>query len=202
MSRKLIGILRGVKPEEALAVAGAVIDAGITKVEVPLNSPDPFQSIAMMVEAFGDRAEIGAGTVLELSQVGWLLEVGGTFVVSPNCDLEVIRATKALGMGSYPGVFTASECFAALKAGADALKIFPADVMGPSGVKALKAVLPSEVDVYAVGGAQASNFGDWAAAGTSGFGLGSSLYKAGRSAEETGTAASEAVAAYDRIFGS
>ncbi|MEO0914635.1 MAG: 2-dehydro-3-deoxy-6-phosphogalactonate aldolase, partial [Pseudomonadota bacterium] len=137
MSRKLIGILRGVGPEEAVAVAGAVIDAGITKVEVPLNSPDPFKSIALMVEAFGDRAEIGAGTVLELSQVGWLLEVGGTFVVSPNCDLEVIRATKALGLASYPGVFTASECFAALKAGADALKIFPAEVAGPGGVKAL-----------------------------------------------------------------
>ncbi|QHQ37121.1 2-dehydro-3-deoxy-6-phosphogalactonate aldolase [Algicella marina] len=201
MSRKLIGILRGVTPEEAVAVAGAVIDAGITRVEVPLNSPDPFNSIARMVEAHGDRAEIGAGTVLEIAQVGWLLEVGGRFVVSPNCDPEVIRATKALGLGSYPGVFTASECFTALKAGADALKVFPAEVMGPAGVKALRAVLPASTDIYAVGGAGPENFDTWVAAGAAGFGLGSSLYKPGRTAEETGAAARAAVEAFDGIGG-
>lgn len=201
MSRKMIGILRGVQPEEAVEIGRAVVDAGISRVEVPLNSPEPFESIRRMVEALGDRAEIGAGTVLEISDVGWLLEVGGRFVVSPNCDAEVIRATRALGMGSYPGVFTASECFAAIRAGASALKIFPAEVAGPTGLKALKAVMPEGLDLYAVGGAEPDNFAAWRAAGAAGFGLGSFLYKPGRSAAEVAEAAMAAAAAYDAVMG-
>ncbi len=197
MSRALIAILRGIRPEEAEPVAGALLSAGISRIEVPLNSPDPFLSLERMVRAFGAAGSFGSGTVLAPADVSRVAAAGGTFVVSPNCDPSVIAATKAAGLGSYPGVFTATECFSALGAGADALKIFPADLMGPPGIKALRAVLPPEVPIYAVGGASAGTFGAWRAAGASGFGIGSALYKPGMAAEAVGRNAAALVAAFD-----
>ena len=200
MSRKLIAILRGIRPDEAVAVTEAVIAAGITWIEVPLNSPDPLDSIAAMRAAHGSMAHIGAGTVLTVQDVRGVADAGGQFVVSPNMVTDVIRATKAAGMGSYPGVFTPTEAFAALGAGADALKIFPAGMMGPAGLKAVRAVLPADTQVYAVGGADPSNFAEWVAAGADGFGLGSFLYKPGMTASDVGARAADSVQAYDALI--
>ncbi|MFN0116268.1 MAG: 2-dehydro-3-deoxy-6-phosphogalactonate aldolase [Paracoccaceae bacterium] len=201
MSRALIAILRGITPPEAVAAARALIGAGIDRIEVPLNSPDPFTSISEMALAFGEGALIGAGTVLTAGDVDRVARAGGRLVVSPNCDAGVIRATKAAGMQSWPGVLTPSECFAALAAGADGLKIFPAGMMGTEGLKAIRAVLPKGTQVYAVGGAGPENFALWRAAGADGFGIGSALYKPGMSADEIGARAAQIVAAYDSAMG-
>lgn len=197
MSRNIIAILRGITPSEAVSVAGVLIDAGIDRIEVPLNSPDPFDSIGRMARAHGARAMIGAGTVLSPADVVRVAEAGGRLVVSPDCNPEVIAATKAAKMQSFPGVYTATECFAAIRAGADGLKIFPAAQLGPAGIKALGAVLPKALPIYAVGGAGPENFGEWIAAGADGFGIGTALYTPGRSVGEIAARATRIVAAFD-----
>ncbi len=201
MTRRLIAILRGISPDEAVATATALVDAGITWIEAPLNSPDPLRSIALMQDALGDRAHIGAGTVLTPDEVDAVAATGASFIVSPNADPLVIERTKEFGLRSYPGVFTPTECFAALAAGADALKVFPAGLMGVAGLQAIRAVLPPETHVYAVGGVGPDNFAEWRDAGAVGFGLGASLYSPGRELVTVVLRAEAAVRAYDRIFG-
>ena len=197
MTRPLIAILRGLETRHAAGTCEALISSGITRIEVPLNSPDPLRTIAEMQVAFGDRAEIGAGTVLTLAQVDAVAETGASFVVSPNTDPAVIARTRELGLGSYPGAFTATECFAALHAGATAIKLFPAGQSGIGGLSALRAVLPADSLVYPVGGVGPSDFAAWRKAGASGFGLGSALFKPDWQPERIEAAAREAVAAWD-----
>ncbi|MEO1537201.1 MAG: 2-dehydro-3-deoxy-6-phosphogalactonate aldolase [Pseudomonadota bacterium] len=196
MSLPLIAILRGIDPDEAIAVVEALVAAGMTRIEVPLNSPSPFTSIERMVQAVGDEATIGAGTVLTVDDVKKVKDAGGKLIVSPNCDIDVIRATKDNGMQSFPGVLTPSECFAGLAAGADGLKVFPAFQMGVEGLKAVRAVLPATCEVYMVGGVGPENFAEWRKAGASGFGLGSWLYKPGDDTAGVASRAAEAVAAW------
>ena len=197
LPRNLIAILRGITPPEAVGVAAALIEAGITSIEVPLNSPQPFDSIGGMVAAHGASALIGAGTVLSPEDVGRVGQVGGKLIVSPNCDPRVIVATKMAGLQSWPGVLTPTECFAALKNGADGLKIFPASLLGTEGLRAIRAVLPPGTQVYAVGGAGPDNFKDWIKASANGFGIGSALYKPGMSVADISARARDMVAAYD-----
>ena len=199
MSRNIIAILRGVRPCEVVEIAGTLLGCGITKIEVPLNSPDPFESIAAIVQEFDDQALIGAGTVLTVSDVQRTCDVGGKFVVSPNCDPEVIAATKTAGLLSYPGVMTPSECFLALRLGADGLKFFPSNLIGPAGMKAICAVLPKAIEVLAVGGAGPENFAEWKEAGADGFGIGSSIYKPGYSMMEVQSRAKHIVSVYDQV---
>ena len=194
--RPLIAILRGIRPEEAEAALEALIAAGIGIIEVPLNSPDPFDSIARMAKRAGGRAIVGAGTVLTADAVTAVKDAGGQIIVSPNRDDAVIRATKAARLDSYPGVFTATEALGALAAGADALKFFPGDILGPAGIKAIAAILPKGTPLLAVGGVDAHNMADYLKAGVAGFGIGSSLYKPGISADEIGRRAAVMVAAY------
>ncbi|MGI9372547.1 MAG: 2-dehydro-3-deoxy-6-phosphogalactonate aldolase [Hyphomicrobiales bacterium] len=198
MNRNIIAILRGVTPKEVIAVGEAILDAGISNIEVPLNSPQAFESVELLASAFSDEALIGAGTVLTTAEVRTVRSAGGEFVVSPNCDVDVIAETEAQGMLSFPGVFTASECFTALKAGANGLKIFPAFQMGPEGLKALRAVLPPEAPVYAVGGVGPDDFNIWMEAGADGFGIGTSLYRPAKGAEDVGRSAKEIVEAFDK----
>ncbi|WP_204115896.1 2-dehydro-3-deoxy-6-phosphogalactonate aldolase [Shimia biformata] len=197
MSRPLIAILRGLTPDEAPAMAAALIEAGIDRIEVPLNSLDPFTSIERMAQSFGTMALIGAGTVLTTVEVDKVAAAGGRLIVSPNCDPEVIGHTAALGLQSWPGVFTPTEAFSALKAGATGLKLFPGTMAGPEGLKAMRAVLPKTTEVYAVGGAGSDNFATWIAAGADGFGIGSALYKPGLSVADVSARAKEIVTAYD-----
>ena len=197
MSREIIAILRGITPDEAVPVADALIEAGITRIEVPLNSPDPFDSIGKMLNAHGARAMIGAGTVLDVRDVERLHEMGAHMIVSPDANASVIVATKQAGMASYPGVMTPTECFAALHAGADGLKLFPASLLGVSGLRAIKAVLPTGTRTYAVGGVGPADFAAWLGAGITGFGIGSALYKPGMAVAEVEAYARDLVAAYD-----
>ena len=201
MTREIIAILRGITPSEACEIVDVLIAAGITKIEVPLNSPDPFDSIARMIEHAGERGIIGAGTVLEVSAVQRLLRIGARMVVSPDAFPDVIRATKHAGMLSYPGVMTATEAFSATRAGADGLKFFPAFKLGPDGFAALSAVLPKDTPCYAVGGVGPDEFQAWRDVGIAGFGIGSGIYKPGMSAADVKARAEGLVAAYDAAFG-
>ncbi|MDB5662898.1 MAG: hypothetical protein JWN59_1236 [Sphingomonas bacterium] len=191
----LIAIVRGIRPEEADAVGDALFEAGIRIIEVPLNSPDPLNSIARLSARLGERATIGAGTVLDPLDVARIADVGGRIIVSPGADPEVIAATVAAGLVSAPGYFTPTEAFTALKAGAHALKLFPAEAASPAVLKAQRAVLPKDVPVLMVGGITPDNMRDYLAAGANGFGLGSGLYSPGRSAADVGERARSYIAA-------
>jgi 2-dehydro-3-deoxyphosphogalactonate aldolase len=191
----IVAVLRGLMPEEAEPIGDALIEAGITILEVPLNSPQPFDSIARLARRHGDRALIGAGTVLTRADVDAVTAAGGRLVVSPNSDPVVIAETVAAGMVSLPGFFTPSEAFAALAAGAHGLKLFPAEGASPAFLKAQRAVLPRDVPVLAVGGITPEVMPAWRAAGADGFGLGSNLYRSGKSPQETAADAARFVAA-------
>jgi len=195
--RHLIAILRGITPSETVDVCQALVAAGITMIEVPLNSPEALTSIALASNSLSDAAAIGAGTVLTKKQVWAVSDAGGTFIVSPDTNKQVIEETVRLQMLSYPGVFTPTDAFRAVKSGATGLKFFPAEVLGPKGIKAMKAVLPPEIPLYAVGGANPDNFTEYFAAGCTGFGLGTYIYKPGMSAADVAERARTAVAAYD-----
>ena len=181
----LVAIIRGVTLGEVEAIGAALLASGIRIIEVPLNSPEPFDSIARLAAVFGDRALIGAGTVLEQGQVAGVREAGGRLIVSPNTDPAVIEAAVAAGMVSVPGFFTPSEAFTAVRAGAHGLKFFPAEAASPAVVKAQRAVLPKDVPLLVVGGVKPGAMRAWIEAGADGFGLGSGLYVPGRSPAET-----------------
>ena len=180
----LVAILRGVKPDEIVAIGDALVEAGIGIIEVPLNSPDPLRSIETLARHVGDGILVGAGTVLTVGQVGDVARAGGRIIVSPSTDFDVIAATAAEGLVSAPGFFTPSEAFLALKAGAHALKLFPAEAASPAVLRAQRAVLPKDVPLLVVGGVTPDSVGVWLEAGANGFGLGSALYRPGQSAQQ------------------
>ncbi|MBV8593073.1 MAG: 2-dehydro-3-deoxy-6-phosphogalactonate aldolase [Caulobacteraceae bacterium] len=181
----LIAILRGVAPGEVVGVGEALADTGFLCLEVPLNSPSPLQSISALRARFGDRLVIGAGTVLTAAAVAEVAAAGAELAISPNADPRVIRAAKAAGLASLPAFLTPTEAFAAIEAGADALKLFPAEVAGPAGLKAVKAVLPPDVPILPVGGIEPASLAGLAASGAAGFGVGGALYRPGQSLAET-----------------
>ncbi|MER9298697.1 2-dehydro-3-deoxy-6-phosphogalactonate aldolase [Mesorhizobium sp. M0621] len=201
LKRGLVAILRGLKPTEAVAIGQALFDAGIEAIEVPLNSPEPFSSIAGIVEALPKTALVGAGTVLTPADVDGLHKAGGRLLVSPNIDAEVMARAMHYGMVTMPGVFTPTEAFLAIKLGASALKFFPASVLGAAGISAMRAVLPAQTLVGAVGGVSEKDFAGYKAAGVTAFGLGSSLFKPGMSVDEVAGRAQAAVTAWDATFG-
>jgi 2-dehydro-3-deoxyphosphogalactonate aldolase len=179
----LIAILRGVQPHEVIAIAAALEAAGVAIVEVPLNSPDPLASIATLARDFSPRLLIGAGTVMTEAQVADIAHAGGRLIVTPHADPAITRAAKSHGLIAIPGFFTPAEAFAMLAAGADALKLFPAEAASPAVLRALRAVLPTNTAVLPVGGIDAGNIPAWRAAGAAGFGIGSAIYKPGDTAE-------------------
>jgi 2-dehydro-3-deoxyphosphogalactonate aldolase len=180
----LVAILRGLTPDEAVDIGRVLVDAGFRMLEVPLNSPQPFESIRRMVDALGDDILIGAGTVLDPAHVKNVADAGGRLIVMPHADAHVIRAAKQAGLYCVPGVATPTEAFAALATGADALKLFPAEQTSPAVLKAWRAVLPKDLAVLPVGGIAPDTMGPWLAAGANGFGIGSALYAPGRSASD------------------
>ena len=196
--RELIAILRGIRPDEACSVAEVLIESGITTIEVPLNSPSALESIELMVRSFGNDITFGAGTVVNSSQVQEVYNCGGKIIVSPNCNVDVIKETKSKGLLSFPGVFSPSECFSALDNGADGLKFFPAFLIQPEGYRSIRAVLPERIQSYAVGGVDENNFLDWFRVGITGFGIGSSLYKIGDTARKVSEKAKRLVISFDK----
>ena len=194
----LVGIIRGVTSDEAEAIGAAIFDAGIRIIEVPLNSPDPLASIRRLVAVFGDRALIGAGTVLAADQVAEVKAAGGRLIVAPNTNPQVIRATVAAGLISSPGYFTPSEAFTAIEAGAHVLKFFPAEAAVPAVIKAQRAVLPRHIPLVVVGGVRPDSMQPWLEAGADGFGLGSGLYVPGQSPAVTADKAQAYVAGLRR----
>jgi 2-dehydro-3-deoxyphosphogalactonate aldolase len=195
---QLIAIIRGVRPDEVEAIGQAIYDAGIRIIEVPLNSPDPLDSIGRLSAMFGDRALIGGGTVLAPEQVAEVRAAGGRLIVSPNTNVEVISETAEAGLVSCPGYFTPSDAFDALEAGATALKLFPAEAASPTVLKAQRAVFPKDVPVIIVGGVKPDSMRPWVDAGAQGFGLGGGLYQAGQSVEDTAEKARAYVAGLNR----
>jgi len=191
----IVAILRGVTPDEIDAVGDALVEAGITIIEVPLNSPQPLESIKRLAIQHGRKALVGAGTVLEASEVARVAAAGGRLVVAPNFDPDVVRAARSAGLAALPGVMTPSEGFAALKAGADGLKLFPAEIIPPAVFKAWRAVFPEGCLLLAVGGISPDNISRYAQAGASGYGVGSALYRPGRAATEVGKLAGALVSA-------
>lgn len=191
----LVAILRGVKPEEVAAIGKALEQKGIAIVEVPLNSSRPMESIALLARAFGDRLLIGAGTVMTEGQVAHIAAAGGRIIVTPHADAAIVRAAKQQGLLAMPGFFTPAEAFAMLAAGADALKLFPAEAASPAALRAMRAVLPSGTAVLPVGGIDASNMAAWKEAGAAGFGIGSGIYKPGDSPEAVAAKAHRLVSA-------
>ncbi|SEN10669.1 2-keto-3-deoxy-phosphogalactonate aldolase [Sphingomonas gellani] len=182
----LVAILRGVRSDEVEAIGDELVDAGFTLIEVPMNSPDPLDSVARLARRFAGRAVIGAGTVLRVQDVAAMADAGGTMVISPNANTAVIAASAEAGLASLPGIATPTEAFAALEAGATALKLFPAEAGGPPVLKAMLAVLPRGTRVLPVGGIAPDTMAAWRGAGAAGFGLGSALYKPGMTAAEAG----------------
>jgi 2-dehydro-3-deoxyphosphogalactonate aldolase len=181
----LVAIIRGVTPDEAEAIGDAVFEGGIRIIEVPLNSPDPLNSIERLAKRFGERVLVGAGTVLRAEDVGRVRGAGGRLIVSPDINPEVISAAASAGLVASPGYFTPSEAFTAIRAGATALKLFPAEGASPAVLKAQLAVIPRNVPILIVGGVKPDNMRPWLDAGASGFGLGGGLYQPGQSSEET-----------------
>ena len=202
LARGLVAILRGLKPDEAVAIGEAIFAARIAAIEGPLNSPDPFVSIERLAAALPATALVGAGTVLTAADVDRLHGAGGRLLVSPNIDADVMKRAAHHAMVTMPGVFSPSEAFQAIRLGASALKFFPASVLGPGGIAAMRAVLPRETLVGAVGGVSDKDFAGYKAAGVSVFGLGSSLFKPGMAVAEVAAKARAAVAAWDSAFGS
>ncbi|MEM9999853.1 MAG: 2-dehydro-3-deoxy-6-phosphogalactonate aldolase [Pseudomonadota bacterium] len=198
--RSLVAILRGVQPEEIIDIGTALVDAGFEAIEVPLNSPDPFTSIEALAKAVGDKCLVGAGTVLAADDVHRLASAGGRLMVSPNIDAEVMAAAAEHEMVTMPGVFTATEALAAIAHGATALKFFPASTLGPDGINAIKAVLPSDMVIGAVGGVSHADFERYMQIGVTAFGLGSSIYKPGLSAVDVSQRAEKTIAAYDKAL--
>jgi 2-dehydro-3-deoxyphosphogalactonate aldolase len=196
--RSLVAILRGVRPDEAEGIGEALIECGFEMIEIPLNSPQPFDSIERLVRRFGADCLIGAGTVVTVDQCNRLADIGARLMVSPNVNADVLAAAHAHGMVTMPGVFTATEAYLALGCGASALKFFPASLLGPGGVSALRTILPPDTVVGVVGGVSDKDFGAYSAAGVRTFGLGSSLYRPGMSAQEVRETALAAIGAYDR----
>ena len=197
MKRPLVAILRGVKPEETEAIVGVLIDAGMTAIEIPLNSPDPFRSIGIAAKLAPTGVLIGAGTVLTAQDVDRLNDVGGKLMVSPNVDTDVLARAHQHGMVTLQGVFSPTEALLAARSGASGLKFFPASVLGASGIAAIRAVLPAGVTIAAVGGVSDQNFAEYIKGGVTAFGLGSSLYKPGMSATDVATRAKVTIVAYD-----
>lgn len=200
MDYPLVAILRGIKPEETAPIINELLEAGLRAIEIPLNSPDPFNSIEIAAKMAPSDALIGAGTVLTVEDVKRLDSVGGKLMVSPNVDVEVITAAREKGMVTLPGVLTPTEALLAAKAGATGLKFFPASILGPSGISAIMAILPKNLMIAAVGGVSDQNFSDYFKIGVKAFGLGSSLYKPGMSAKDVRERADTTIRAYQRAL--